>query len=99
MARPELPILDIDPAVRGWDGPVAENFSQIKDFYENKPSPHCLVYKTTPMTGAVNISTLPAADFFSCTVYVTDAPSVATNGHLAYSDGASWKYVKSEATV
>ena len=99
MPRPILDITNVDPSVRGWDAIIAQDFANVKAAYESVPLPHCLVYKTTPLAGAVDIATLAAADYYGCTVYVTDAATVATNGHLAYSDGSTWKYVKSEAAV
>lgn len=98
MAR-DLGIQEIPPGQRGWDSPTNTNFERFKERVENVPLPLPLVYKTTPAAGAIQLSTYAAADFLGCFAYLTDAATIATNGHMIYSDGTSWKYVKSEAAV
>lgn len=99
MPRPELSPLAITPQQLGWDASVDTNFSELKEKLTVKPIPLPLAYKTTPYTGATNISTLSASNYEYCYMHLTDAASIATNGRLIYSDGTDWRYVKSDATI
>jgi hypothetical protein len=99
MARPALGFSTIAPQQTGWDAQVDDNFTEVKEKLTIQPFPLSLVYKTTPYSGALHLSDLDAADYLGCYMHLTDPASIAANGHMIYSDGVDWLYVRSGSAV
>lgn len=99
MARPTFTPPTITPQQAGWDANVNSSFDTLKTMIV-RPFPLALVYKTSdPGGGVPQLSTLDPADYDKCVAMLTDPAAPATDGHMIYSDGSQWLYVKTLSVV
>lgn len=99
MARPKLLPKDIAAQGAHWDSTVDQNFAAVKDTLTIKPFPMPLAHVASASEDSILLSTLDPALYSRCYLHLVDAASPSTNGYLIYSNGSTWKYVKSETAV